>query len=67
MCKDNDMITITIDNYKDGKIIYKMPENAIINLFKATMMTGKNAGNVTNIEISVACSDGIEIIEEGLS
>lgn len=67
MCKDNDMITITIDNYRDGKVVYKMPENAVINLFKATMMTGKNAGKITNIEISIACSDGIKIIEEGLN
>lgn len=67
MCKDSDMITITIDNYKNGKIVYKMPENAIVNLYKATMIAGKNAGKVTNIEISINCKDGIEVIEEGLS
>lgn len=67
MCKDNDMIIITIDNYRDGKIVYKMPENALINLYKATMIAGKNAGKVTNIEISIACSDGIDVTEEGLS
>lgn len=64
---NSDNIVITIHNYKGQNIIYSMPEDGIINLYKTTMVTGKNAGKVTNIEIGVACSDGIDIIEEGLS
>lgn len=59
-------ITITISNYRGQKVIYTMPENAVINTWSAVIVEGDEAGTISQIGIEVNCPDGIEIEKEDL-
>ena len=63
---DSDNIVITIHNYKGQNIIYSMPEDGIVEIWKSQIVTGQNAGAYNQVGIEITCSNGIEIIEEDL-
>ena len=57
------LITITIDNYKGKKITFTAPEDATVNLWKVKAMEGKDKGKLIETRI-ILSSNKIETKEE---
>ena len=61
---NENLITITIDNYKGKKLTFTAPSNAAVHLWKTKSVSGKNKGKLIEVKIYFLADNGIEEKEE---
>lgn len=58
------MITVTIDNFKNKKIIYTMPDDGDINIWTVNTIDSQNNHKLTNVNLELICFDEIKVEEK---
>lgn len=63
---EENLITITVNNYKGKKLTFIAPEDATVEMWKTKSTTGKNKGKLIETKIILIDYDGIKFKEEDI-
>ena len=59
-------IIITIENYHGKQITYTIPQDGIVTISKSHHTIDEEIGELTYVNLEIACTDGIEVEEQDI-